>query len=215
MPRAPQVTAVTWQAVMRGMAGSGVVGRTRRHCSTGPEGAPAPSGSLVPAEEFRSRVAHHGDDGRSRAPGDRPGAGSDHVAAGGVPARRPSSRASRRAGAVASSVETRSISPAIASVPQRDHEARPDSVDAVRPGGPAREHGGFRGLTATMRCPREWSRSRSPVPRSEAAVPTLCTKPVEAPGGPGPDLVGQRVISGELVGVLQLVGPETAGLLRR
>ena len=53
------------------------------------------------------------------------------------------------------------------------------------------------------------------MPRSDAAVPTLCTKASICAAGLRPDLVGHLVIGGELVGVLHLVGPEAAGLALR
>ena len=55
-------------------------------------------------------------------------------------------------------------------------------------------------------------RRPSETPRTHAAVPALCTKASMRPPVCGPDLVRERMIGDQLIGVVELVGPEGAGL---
>jgi hypothetical protein len=55
------------------------------------------------------------------------------------------------------------------------------------------------------------SRSASATPRSDASADAL-NEAVDRAGGLGPDLVAHPEVSGKLVGVVQLIGPERARL---
>jgi hypothetical protein len=98
-----------------------------------------------------------------------------------VPAKSPSSRASRSAIAIASSVETVSISSAIPSCQSGTTKPAPMPSILCAPVEPPVSTADSEGSTPTMRMPEARALRPSAVPRSEAAVPTLWTKPSTRP----------------------------------
>ena len=130
-----------------------------------------------------------------------------------VPAKSPSSRARRKA--IAYGIFRRHALDPVADVipPERYHKSRPDAVNLVRPRRASRKHGRLRrfdgnhcDFLATLSQPLYRAAKRRS--RSNALHET-----VDFLVRLRPDLVSQRVIGSQLIGISQLIGPEPACLL--